>query len=131
MRRLRHQAGLSWGLKATAIAAFAGYCAWNVFWLSRGRLPPSLWSHCTGLPCPSSGLVRSLGSLSAGRFGDFVLYNPFTVAFVALFVASLLCLAGSWRKDRSPRLPDAVGRLWLITLAAAWAAKFLVGRQYW
>lgn len=131
MRRLRNKDWLKTGLKAVAITAFAGYCGWNVFWLSAGCLPPSIWSWATGLPCPSTGMTRSLAALAGGDVSGCFLYNPLTAAFVALLLASVLLLLKSWRDEHCLRVPAAVGRLWLATLGVAWAAKFVIGSQYW
>ncbi|MBN1590328.1 MAG: DUF2752 domain-containing protein [Pirellulales bacterium] len=128
---MRCEAWLRPALKATAVAAFVGYGAWNAFWLSGGCLPPSIWSRCTGLPCPSTGVVRSLLALWSGNFSDFVLYNPFTIAFIALLMVSLLFLLKSWDKRHIPQVPAFVARLWLVTLTSAWVAKFVIGSQYW
>ena len=131
MQRVRRQDRINGAVKAVALLAFAGYCCWNGFWLLRGRLPPSIWTFATGLPCPSTGLTRSLKALAAGDGVGFFLYNPFTTAFVLLSALSAYKLAAAWRAHRPLLLPPGFGWLWLGTLAASWIAKFLIGPAYW
>lgn len=131
MLKLRHQTRLGALLKIAAAVAFIGYCSWNAFWLCHGRLAPSIWSSVSGLPCPSSGVVRSVSAALAGEYRDFILYNPFTIPFLFLFILSAYKLIRVWKETRKLLLPAFVGRLWLIALVTAWLAKFVIGKQYW
>jgi len=128
---LRHQTWLGGSLRRIAAVSFVGYCMWNAFWLSKGHLPPSIWSYFTGLPCPSSGVSRSLGALLSWDFSNFLCYNPFSVPFLALTIVSLICMMRNWRTHRRLRIPTFVGRLWLVVLVGAWVAKFIMGNEYW
>ena len=119
------------GLKTAALVAFVGYCAWNVFWLGRGQLPPSIWKYCTGLPCPTTGMTRSLGALAKGDWTNFFAYNPFTILFIALFLLSMLLLLIRWKRDRRLELPRYLAGMWFLALTGAWIAKFLLGSHYW
>src|ERR1022692_3864522 len=46
--------------RSTALGLFVVYCIWNAYWLLQWRLPPSLFSAITGLPCPTTGGTRSV-----------------------------------------------------------------------
>lgn len=131
MLRLRHEARVRPVLKLAAIAAFIVYCFWNGFWLARGQLPPSIWSSLTGLPCPTSGVTRSVRALVAGECSASLLYNPFTIPFALLLAYSAYRLVWSWRARHEFVLPASVGRLWLVAILGAWLAKFLIGPAYW
>ncbi len=131
MPRLRHQTWVVLFLKSTGILAFICYLFWNALWLSQGRLPPCIWSSLTRLPCPSSGVTRSVESLLCGDYKDFFLFNPFTVLFAVLFAFSVYRLVESWRAKRELMLPSSLGRLWLVTLVGGWICKLLIGPQYW
>ena len=131
MLGLRHQVRLKSYIRLFALAAFAGYCFWQVYWLIRGRLAPSLLTFYTSLPNPSSGVTRSIKAALAGHYQDFFLYNPFTVPFIALLAYSLCRLLVSWVKNRELQLPHTVGKLWFALLACAWLVKFILGRKYW
>jgi len=68
MLRLPRPHGLAAFLRPLALAAFAGYVLWNLFWLARGAIPPSILLYCTGLPCPTTGVCRSLLALRHGHY---------------------------------------------------------------
>ena len=131
MLSVRHKTGLRESLKVLGILAFSGYFCWNVFWFSKGQIPPSIWSSITGLPCPTTGVFRSLKAVFAGNYLDFILYNPFTILFLGLMVVSFYSIIRSWKANRKLLLPSYLSYVWLITIVAAWLAKFIIGRQYW
>ncbi|MEI8376290.1 MAG: DUF2752 domain-containing protein [Planctomycetota bacterium] len=131
MPQLRMQDRLTTFFKLLGLGSLTGYISWNAYWLAHGRLAPSIWAYVTGLPCPSSGMTRSVEALVDGRFADFILYNTFTIPVVLLLMYSACQLFGSWKKKRDIALPSFLGWLWLVTILGAWLSKFLVGRQYW
>ena len=131
MLSVRHKTGLRASLQVLGVLAFSGYFCWNVFWLSKGQVPPSIWLSITGLPCPSTGVFRSLKAAFAGNYLDFILYNPFTIPFLGLTIFSFYSIIRSWKAKQELLLPSYLGYLWLITIVAAWLSKFIIGRQYW
>lgn len=131
MSSLRQQAWVMLFLKWTGILGFICYLFWNAFWLYQSRLPPSIWSSLTRLPCPSSGVTRSVESLLYGDYKGFFLFNPFTTLFAVLFAFSVFRLVESWRVKRELLLPSTLGRLWLVSLVGGWICKFLIGPEYW
>lgn len=137
MRRMWHQARLSIGfhscgvMRAVAICAFAFYAVWNVFWLAGGHLPPPMLGYFTGLPCPTTGCVRSLSSLWHGDFVECLLWNPVCLLYIGLLVLSAWLLIRSYLIRRVLVLPSWVGFLWLASLGTGWASKFLLGTSYW
>jgi hypothetical protein len=131
MRQLRMQFGLTALLKFIGLGGLAGYLVWNAYWLAHGRLAPSIWTCATGLPCPSSGMTRSLMALLEDRFADFILYNTCTIPLLLLLAYSAYRLARCWKRKTDVVLPAFLGWLWLATILGAWLSKFLVGRAYW
>lgn len=131
MRQLRKQDRLVLFLRSCGVGAFVGYMVWNGYWLANGRLPPSIWTSVTGLPCPTSGVTRSIKALIAGDGVGFILYNAFTVPFVAMVVHSGYRLAAAGASQKRAVLSRRLGLLWLAVLLAAWLSKFLVGPKYW
>ena len=88
--------------------------------------------YCTGLPCPTTGVTRSLLSLrELGRIRDFFLFNPLTSAYVALAAATALALLRRCLGRRPLVLPTVLGWSWLACLALGWLAKFALGKAYW
>ncbi|HUT61732.1 MAG TPA: DUF2752 domain-containing protein [Phycisphaerae bacterium] len=118
-------------LRAVAVASAAGYCGWWGYWLSHGRLAPSPMLVVTGLPCPTTGLTRSLLSLMNGQWLASLCWHPLAVPIVALLAASLLWLARQLALRRRLVLPRAFGWLWAAVLLAGWAAKLLIGPAWW
>lgn len=136
VRIMRHKAGLKndavghcpplW-----ACLAFAGYLIWNIRYLASGRVPPSMLLGILGLPCPTTGCMRSLESLLHGSVSSSLAWNPFTVPIVVLLILSGLTLGRSVVKTGKPVLSNWIGTAWWTVLLAAWIAKFLLGRNYW
>ena len=48
------------------VLAFSGYAIWNLFWLAQAKVPPSIFTATTGLPCATTGGTRSVLALLAG-----------------------------------------------------------------
>jgi hypothetical protein len=128
---LRMQVRMKAGVKSFAIAAFLGYLAWNVVWLLRGRIPPSIWTYCTGLPCPTSGVCRSLLALSRGDFIAAFFFNTFTLPYLLLISLSAAELLRQSVRRRELALPPLLARAWCFALCFGWLAKFVVGSNYW
>lgn len=127
---MRHQTGINL-LPRSAVIAIGVYTVWNAAWFVCGRLPPSIFLFCTGLPCPTTGMSRSLLALFRGNLHEFLLYNPLTVPYLALsFVcAALICF--DFIQRRRLVLPTVLQWTWAILLVLGWIAKFAIGRQYW
>jgi hypothetical protein len=131
VRGVRMQDRMKSGIKRFAIAAFLGYAAWNAVWLLRGRLPPSICSYCTGLPCPTTGFCRSLLAAVHGDLGSAFLFNTFTLPYLLLLFLSAAVLLRQSACRRVLALPPLLVRAWCFALCFGWAAKFVVGREYW
>jgi hypothetical protein len=113
------------------VVAFAFYLVWNIAWLARGRMPPSLWLYGTGLPCPTTGMWRSLLALSRGDVTGSLLFNPLTVVYLGLLVPSGIIIGHQLIARRETCLPRILTALWLLALGLGWGMKFLLGRAYW
>jgi hypothetical protein len=132
MLGLRGEAGLRRQVvRATALCAFVGYVVWNAVWLSRGRIPPSILLGLTGLPCPTTGGVRSLQALSRGEVLLALHFNPLTPVYLLLLGGTAWMLAGRMLRRRPLLLPSYMGWAWGISLGLGWIAKFVLGRRYW
>ena len=131
MLRLPRPHGLAAFLRPLALAAFAGYVLWNLFWLARGAIPPSILLYCTGLPCPTTGVCRSLLALRHGHYRLALLLNPLTMPYLALLAASALILLRQFVRRQRLLLPGFLAWCWTASLSLGWAAKFLLGRAYW
>lgn len=101
------------------------------YWLALGKVPPSLFQLFTHLPCPTTGCTRSLRALMQGDVGTSLLWNPFTLVFLALFTYSVLTLVNDYRKKRVLSLTRGIGIAWLLTLTVAWIFKLCQDPQWW
>jgi hypothetical protein len=126
MQKLRKQARLRPALKGMGLICFAGYLTWNAHWLAQRRLPPSILVAVTGLPCPTTGMTRSIMSLISGDLSNSIRYNVFTIPIVLLMMYSALALLRALLSGQSVALSPLVARLWGFVLAAAWLSKFLL-----
>ena len=131
MLGMRQQDRVTRIIRATALIAFGGYVAWNAAWLLLGHVPPSIFAYFTGLPCPSTGMTRSIASLWRGDVRNFLLFNPFTPAYLSLISISAFILLKRALQRKHIALPNSVAWAWLITLALGWVTKFGLGSQYW
>jgi hypothetical protein len=114
-----------------ALGLFVVYCGWNVAYLVWGRVPDSILHALTGLPCPTTGGVRSFAAYLQGHWLEGFLFNPFAPLLAGLFLVSVAILA--WRAVRRQRvrLPGSLGIAWLVCLGLAWVTKFALGPAYW
>ena len=118
-------------IRTLAIIAFGGYVAWNAAWLLNRHVPPSIFMYCTGLPCPTTGMTRSLLALCHGDLRDFFLFNPFTLGYLTLAGISVVTLFHRYIRGATFVLPGLLGWSWLVFLVLGFAAKFAIGKQYW
>ena len=128
---MRKSDGVRSRIKTIALIAFGGYVLWNATWLLRGCTPPSILTFCTGLPCPTTGMTRSVLALSRGDMQSFFLFNPLTSVYVALTGISAVMLLRRFLQTREAILPASVGWAWLLVLVTGWITKFALGSKYW
>jgi len=119
------------GIKTVALIAFGGYVVWNVTWLSHGRFPPSIFAFCVGLPCPTTGITRSILSLWHGNLRDFIFFNPFTTIYIGLAGISAFILLRHSLYRQEVVLPNCIGWAWFFVLFCGWLTKFALGSKYW
>lgn len=123
-------------LKAVAIrrsaqAAFGAYLVWSIYWLVKGRIPPSVFKSVTGLPCPTTGCMRSLFVLGRGDWRQSFCWNPLTSIYLLLLAVSLGCLLNQLLRRERFALPRVVEWSWFTALATGWALKFIIGPRFW
>lgn len=123
----------SWrkSLALFATALFVVYVGWNLFWLAQGRLAPSLFLTITGLPCATTGCTRSLMAWSRGDWLAALRYNPLSLAFVGLLLASWSQMAWQVVRRKRLRLHPVVAWGWGVSLTAGWIYKLLSDPAYW
>jgi len=117
--------------RSVALGAFIFYLVWNGAWIAHGRVPPSILREIAGIPCPTTGGYRSFVALCRGEFVQSFLYNPFMLVYILLFCYSMTVLIRQWINRKPLVLSPFVALAWCASLLIGWAAKFILGRQYW
>jgi hypothetical protein len=118
-------------IRFAALGAFVFYLAWNAAWIAHGRIPPSILKAMTGIPCPTTGGYRSFVALCRGEFVQSFLYNPLMLVYLLLFCYSMAVLFLQWIHRKRLVLSPFIAWMWCASLLIGWAAKFVLGRQYW
>lgn len=113
-------------LKFTGFLMLGVYIAWNAFWISSGRIPPSIFYSLTGVPCPTTGGTRALLSLIDGEIYQSLLHNPMTVPIIALLLAMLIRVIFLLYARRKVELSNGWLVAWFVILGIAWTAKLLL-----
>ena len=130
-RRLQLPEAVLGMLRVAAYGLLVVYAGWNAYWLSQAAIPPSLFTSMTGLPCPTTGGVRSARQLLRGEMAESLRWNPMTAPMAALFLASVAWPVARLLRRRRPSLPMWIFWCWVVLLATAWTCKLLGDRQYW
>ena len=123
--------------RTVGVLAFAAgtaacfYVAWNVVWLARGQLPPSILYEFTGIPVATTGLGRSIVAASNGEILSSIRWNAFCLPILALYAASMVVLVRHATTGGRLLLPGWMGRAWLGVLVAAWVVKLAQGPTWW
>ena len=131
MRRLQKQNWVIPRIKTIALITFAGYIVWNAAWLFHGQIPPSIFSYCTGLPCPTTGMTRSIICLCRGNALNFFLFNPFTLVYLALTGGSFLLMLNRCIQRKDIAIPGFIAWAWMVALEMGWFTKIAIGNRYW
>jgi hypothetical protein len=118
-------------IRCLALGAFVFYLVWNAMWIAKGRIPPSILTAFTGIPCPTTGGTRSVLALCHGKWRQAFLYNPLTPVYLLLFAYSVVTLSRQMLAGKRLVLQQLTARAWLAALTVGWAAKFALGRKYW
>jgi Protein of unknown function (DUF2752) len=118
-------------VRSAALGAFGGYVAWNAVWISKGEIPPSILHAVIGLPCPTTGGIRSVQALCQGELLQALRFNPLMLVYLFLLGYSVVVLAGQMIRGQRLVLKPFMGWLWYGSLVVGWVAKFVLGRRFW
>ena len=107
------------------LVMLAIYVAWNIVWLARGEVPPSLLTGLTGIPAPTTGGTRSIRALLGGDPLGSLYYNPMTAPILGMLALTLFQVC------RRGRAAAWVGGGWAAVLSLAWVLKLLSPADTW
>ena len=90
-----------------------------------------LFFNITGIPCPFCGITRGVLSLTRLEFADAVLYHPFSLAVLPVFlVGSALVLVEA--KQVSVQLNSIRIAVAAVLVLSTWVVKLVwVDQAYW
>lgn len=131
MHAVQQQTWLKPAVRYAAAAGFAGYLAWNAYWLGQAAVPPSLFAVITGLPCPTTGMTRSGFALLRGDIQRSLFWNAFTVPLMVLLLATMFRMMVAYKNQQRLVLPVGWGWVWAALLLAAWFGKAITGPESW
>lgn len=128
---VRPEAWMKRIIRLVAKGGFVFYVVWNVTWISKGRVPPSIMRALLGIPCPTTGATRSFLALCRGEYLQSFFLNPMMIVYVLLFVYSLAVLLRQAIHRQPLVLNSICAWAWGSSLILGWIAKFAMGREYW
>jgi hypothetical protein len=114
-----------------ALAAFLFYLGWNLHWILKKKIPPSILQSFTGIPCPTTGCTRAVLAALHGEWRSAFLWNPLTSIYLGLLLFSALWLGGQLAQRKRLALPSWAAWSWVAALLLGWVCKFLLGATYW
>ena len=85
-------------LRYSALFAFAFYLFWNLYFLLKAQLPPSILYKITGIPSPTTGMGRSLMAIIDFNLKGFFINNPIVIFFIPILILILINLFLSYYK---------------------------------
>lgn len=117
--------------RGIAFGLFGFYLLWNAAWLFSGVLPPSILTEATGIPCPTTGVTRGMAAILNGDWVQALLWNPLMPVYAGLLIYSAIVLGLQFIRRKRLVLRPIIARFWMLALTMGWAAKFVIGPQYW
>lgn len=114
---LRHP--LAW----IALAAGTFYIAWNIAWVARGQVPPSILYELVGIPVSTTGGTTAVVALLRGDLAASLHANPLALPIVVLMLLTAALLLRQLIHRERLRLAPSLLRIWLALLAAAWVTQ--------
>jgi hypothetical protein len=87
-------------LRYIALFAFAFYLFWNLYFLLKVQLPPSILYKITGIPSPTTGMGRSLMAIIDFNLKGFLINNPMVILFIPILILILINLFISYCKRK-------------------------------
>lgn len=118
-------------VRPIALGMFGFYLLWNALWIASGKVPVSILTGLTGIPCPTTGCTRSIIALFHAQWLQAFLWNTFTLVYVILLAYSGSVLATQFVRRKRLVLKPFVAHLWMVSLAAGWVVKIILGPKYW
>jgi len=90
-----------------------------------------LFKSLTGLPCPTCGYSTAIGCLIGGDILHSFLHNPGWIFWIALQVLLVFIGIKSIVTGRQIAIPGRLVLILAVLILLTWAAKFVIGSEYY
>jgi hypothetical protein len=87
-----------------------------MYFIVKGFLPPSILYKLTGIPCPTTGMYRSLIALFESDSFAFINNNPIVVFFLPLIFIILIDLLLKFNNKRTLKISLLLQKLIFFSL---------------
>lgn len=104
-------------LATITVLGFVFYIVWNMFFLQKGIIPPSIMFKLTGIPSPTTGMYRSLIGIIQMDFRVYIANNPFVIPFIILLLCTTVILATKYKNKQPLIISNNLGLSYLLILA--------------
>ena len=104
-------------LQTVAVLGFVFYVVWNMFFLLKGIIPPSILYKLTGIPSPTTGMYRSFVGIIQMNYGAYITNNPFVIPFIILLLFSTVILASKYKNKQPLLISNSMGLSYLLIFA--------------
>ncbi len=100
-----------------ALLGFIFYISWNMFYVSKGNIPPSIFYKLTGIPSPTTGMYRSFIGIIQMDYSAYITNNPFVIPFIILLICTTVILATKFKNNQPFIVSNSMGLGYLLILA--------------
>lgn len=103
-----------------ALCAFLGfilYVGWNMFYVSKGNIPPSILYKLTGIPSPTTGMYRSFIGIVQMDYRVYITNNPFVIPFIILLLYTIVIIATKYKNEQPLRISNSMGLSYMLVFA--------------
>ena len=109
-------------LATVTIIGFAFYVVWNMFFLQKGIIPPSIMYKLTGIPSPTTGMYRSFVGIINMDYRVYINNNPFVIPFTILLLYTTVFLVSKYKNKHPLLINNRIGfsYLFILVISEIW-----------
>lgn len=104
-------------LATVTVIGFVFYVVWNMFFLLKGIVPPSIMYKLTGIPSPTTGMYRSFIGIIQMDYKVYITNNPFVIPFIILLLFTTVILGTKYKNKQPLLISNNMGIIYLLILA--------------
>jgi len=104
-------------LVTLTVLGFVFYFVWNMFFLVKGIIPPSILYKLTGIPSPTTGMYRSIIGIIQMDYRVYITNNPFVIPFIILLLFTTVILSTKYKNKQPLLISNSLGLSYLLIFA--------------